>query len=47
VELSDKAPKEQDPWVACRFCKQAGHQMKDYVEFLKWLHEKGIPFTEE
>jgi hypothetical protein len=31
---------------AYRFCKQVRHQMKDYVEFLKWLQEKGISFIE-
>jgi hypothetical protein len=46
VELSDKAPKEQVTRVAYRFYKQAGHQMKDCVELIKWLHEKGIPFAE-
>jgi hypothetical protein len=46
LELSDKAPKEQVPRVAYRFCKQVGHQMKDCVEFFKRFHEKEIPFTE-
>jgi hypothetical protein len=29
-----------------KFCKKAGHHMKDCMEFLKWLHKKEIPFRE-
>jgi hypothetical protein len=39
-----KAPmKEQDhvPKGVCRHCKQEGHYMRDYVEFLKWLNIHG------
>jgi hypothetical protein len=45
--LSGKAPKKgellQDVY---KFCKQAGHHMKDCVEFLKWLQKKEIPFRD-
>jgi hypothetical protein len=44
---SGKAPKKgQLPQNICKFWKKAGHRMKDRVEFLKWLHKKGISFRE-
>jgi hypothetical protein len=28
----------------CMHCKQEGHYMRDYVEFLKWLNIRGIKY---
>jgi hypothetical protein len=43
---SGKAPeKGAFPQGICRFCRKAGHHM-ECVEFLKWLHRKGIPLRQ-
>jgi hypothetical protein len=47
MKSDDKAlGKGQVLLEVCKLCKYAGHRMKDYVEFLKLLHKKGIPFRE-
>jgi hypothetical protein len=44
---SGKVPKKRQLLQdVCKFYKKAGHHMKDCVEFLKWLHKKGVPFRE-